>query len=155
MEHNILSNVKIVNFNERISQIELLKKMGGMAIEAGWAREGYVEALLTREANFATGLHTGGAEVAIPHADPEWTNEPGMVIGVMGEPVIFQPMGGIGGDVQARFVFMLVIPDADSHIEFLSALSSFIEDEDRLSTLEKTRDMNSFLDFLNTSMQTN
>jgi PTS system galactitol-specific IIA component len=153
MESTVLSNVKIVYFHEAISSQELLKTMGQEAIDAGWAKPGYIEALITREEKFATGLHTDGVEVAIPHADPDWTNEPGMVVGVLDEPVIFQPMGGYGGDVAAKFVFMLVIPDPDAHIEFLSALSSFIESKERLTHLEETRDIQGFLSFLSSAMQ--
>lgn len=155
MNNQVLSNVSVMHFLKSVSQEELIKQMGQSAIDKGWAKNGYVEALMEREAKFATGLHTSGVEVAIPHADPEWTNEPGMVVGVMDKPVIFQPMGGYGGDVMAKFVFMLIIPDADSHIEFLSALSSFIEDADRLANLEKTRDIEGFLQFLDQAMVAN
>lgn len=155
MNNQVLSNVSVMHFLNPISQEELIRQMGQFAIENGWAKKGYIEALLAREEKFATGLHTSGVEVAIPHADPEWTNEPGMVVGVLDEPVVFQPMGGYGGDVMAKFVFMLIIPDADSHIEFLSALSTFIEDGERLANLEKSRDIEGFLQFLDQAMVAN
>ncbi len=155
MDQKVLSNVQVVEIQEIISQDQLLKKMGNVAIAAGWAKPGYVEALLERESKYATGLHTEGMDVAIPHADPEWTNEPGMVVALLDKAVTFQPMGGVGGEVKANFVFMLVIPDAEAHIEFLSAFSTFIEDKTHLETLARTRDVNWFLDYLKVVMAAN
>ncbi len=43
------------------------------------------------------GIHAPGIGIAIPHADAEWTLVPGMIVGALDEPVIFEPMGGQGG----------------------------------------------------------
>ena len=155
MDQKVLTNVKVIEIQDSISQENLLTKMGSLAVEAGWAKPGYIQALLERESKYATGLHADGMDVAIPHADPEWTNEPGMVVALLDHAVDFEPMGGVGDVVKANFVFMLVIPDAEAHIEFLSAFSTFIEDKSHLETLAKTRDIDWFLGYLNTAMMAN
>ena len=148
MSFDVLTNIQVVNIEEELSNVELLTRMGQVAIDAQWAKPGFIEAVLEREMKFPTGLHTAGVEVAIPHADPEWTQTPGMVVGVCDQAVVFQPMGGMGGEVQAKFVFMLVIPDAEAHIAFLQGLATFIEDETRLRLLEETKDVNRLIEFL-------
>ena len=153
MGNNVLSNIRILRFSDQLTNVEALTLMAKQAVEAKWAKPGFVEAVLEREGKYATGLHTAGVEVAIPHADPEWTITPGMVIAICDQPIGFQPMGGMGGEVLARFVFLLIIPDADAHISFLQALAGFIEDGDRLSELERTKDISSLLDYLNQAVE--
>jgi PTS system galactitol-specific IIA component len=146
--NNVLSNIKVVSIQHAISRDEILTLMAETALDAGWAKPGFTEALLVREEKYPTGLHTQGVEIAIPHADPEWTTTPGMVVGVLENPVPFQPMGGVGDDVMASFVFMLVIPDAEAHMTFLQALAEYIENEAYLMELGNSRDINPLLDFL-------
>ncbi|HEX2980449.1 MAG TPA: PTS sugar transporter subunit IIA [Anaerolineaceae bacterium] len=153
MAINVLSNICILNLSEPLTNVEALTLMGNKAVEAKWAKPGFVEAVLAREEKYATGLHTAGVEVAIPHADPEWTIDPGMVIGVCDQPVVFQPMGGLGGDVHARFIFLLAIPDAEAHISFLQALAGFIEDGERLSELERTKDVSALIEYLQQTVE--
>ena len=152
MTLEILSNIQVLHFTEALSRTELLEKMGAIAIEKQWAKPGFVEAMLERESKYATGLHTKGIEVAIPHADPEWTDLPGMVVAFLDQPVDFEPMGGQGELVSAKFVFMLVIPDADTHITFLQGLASFIEDEQKLTLFDQTKDINYLVSFMSTAM---
>ena len=155
MDQKVLTNIRVIEQNGPVGQKELLEKMGKVAQDAGWAKEGYIEALLTREAKYATGLHANGMDVAIPHADPEWTNEPAMVVGFLEDPVPFEPMGGVGDVVMAKIVIMLVIPDADTHIEFLSAFSTFIEEKSRLDRLVDSRDIEWFVSCLKMTMAEN
>jgi len=127
--------------------------MSEAALKNQWVKPGYLEALLTRESKYPTGLHTLGVEVAIPHADPEWTITPGMIVSILDQPTEFEPMGGQGEMVQARFVFLLLIPDADTHLKFLQTLAEFIEDEAKLETLGKTKDLTPLLEFFKQNLE--
>ena len=77
----------------------MLVALSSAAIKAGYAKLGYLEAILEREEKYPTGLHIPQIEVAIPHADAEWANVPSLTIGLLEHPVPFKPMGGEGGDV--------------------------------------------------------
>ena len=148
MSNEILSNIEIVHLPEPLTAKDVLSRLAAVVLNKGWAKPGYFEALWEREVKYPTGLHTPGVEIAIPHADPEWTTVPAMVIGVLEKPAAFDPMGGQGDAVQASFVFLLVIPDANAHISFLQALSSFIEDEAQLRRLDVTRDVSLLINHL-------
>ena len=107
---DVLDNIKVLHISEPITPTELFARAGKLAIDSGWAREGFIQALTEREARYPTGLHTAGVEVAIPHADPEWTLQPGMVVCIANPPVPFQPMGGLGGEVQDGWQLLSLQP---------------------------------------------
>lgn len=153
MTETLLSNIIVKKYVEPINRIDLLKSLAEIALHEEWARPGYINAVLSREEKYPTGLHTRGVEIAIPHADPEWTILPGMVVGILSEPTGFEPMGGEGDEVKARFIFLLLIPDAESHIDFLQTLAEFIENEDRLKTLGETNDIKPLLDFFKQKLE--
>lgn len=114
----------------------------------GLAKEGFAQALLEREEKYPTGIHASGTGIAIPHADAEWTLVPGMIVAVLKQPVIFEPMGGQGGEVQVNLVFLLLIVNPDDHVAFLSALADFISDGEKLARLRQEEDLVSLIDHL-------
>ena len=126
MAADLLSNLQVIK-SKYTTREEVLKELAAAAISAGYAKEGFEQALLDREKKYPTGLHTPQIEVAVPHADAEWTLRPSMVIGILESPVIFEPMGGEGGEVQTELVFMLTIEDPSEHVDFLRAFSSLME----------------------------
>ena len=148
MAADILDNFLVLKVNKKTRQ-EVLKVLSDAAIEAGYARPGYHRAILEREEKYPTGLHIPLVGVAIPHADAEWAIKPSVTIGILEEPVAFQPMDGAGGDVQTGLVFMLTIEEPKEHIDFLRAFSSvmgepqilvdFAQSGDALPLLERIR----------------
>ena len=151
MAKTVLDNISSLRFSEEMTWQQLLTRMADEAINNNWAKPGFTDALLTREEKYATGLHAS-IDIAIPHADAEWTIEPAMVAATLDTPVAFNPMGGEGGEVQAQFVFMLVIPDADAHLDFLQAIAGFIEDEELLGDLAETKDITNLISYLKENM---
>lgn len=148
-----LRQIATVRIRGAVGRDAALATLAGKAVQEGWARPGYAEALIAREAAYPTGLHAAGLDIAIPHADAEWTLVPSMIIGILEEPAEFQPMGGQGPEVKARFILLLVIPDADTHVEFLRALSGFIEDERRLAEFGRTQDVALLTAFLRADLE--
>ncbi|MCD6577067.1 MAG: PTS sugar transporter subunit IIA [Anaerolineaceae bacterium] len=125
MSTQLLDNVQVFLLNKKNKE-EVLEDLSNAAINAGFAKHGYLEAILEREEKYPTGLHTPEIEVAIPHADAEWANTPSLTIGLLEQPVIFEPMGGEGGDVNAEIVFMLTIKEPKQQINFLRAFSTLM-----------------------------
>ena len=125
MSTQLLDNVQVFLLNKKNKE-EVLEDLSNAAINAGFAKHGYLEAILEREEKYPTGLHTPEIEVAIPHADAEWANTPSLTIGLLEQPVIFNPMGGEGGDVNAEIVFMLTIKEPKQQINFLRAFSTLM-----------------------------
>lgn len=154
MATDILSNIEVLNLNHETSREEVLTIMSKVVIEKGFATPGFLNAVLERERNYPTGLHTRGVEVAIPHADPEWTLKPSLTVGVLQNPVEFEPMGGEGDMVQARLIFLLTIADPSEHLNFLKAFATLVEDEDTLVEFEKNPDIHYLLGRLQSALQT-
>lgn len=148
MAIDILDNFLVLKVNKKTRQ-EVLKVLSDAAIDAGYAKPGYEQAILEREEKYPTGLHIPLIEVAIPHADAEWAIKPSVTIAILEEPVAFKPMDGAGGDVQVGLVFMLTIEEPKNHIDFLRAFSSvmgqpeilveFAKSGDAIPLLEKIR----------------
>ena len=147
MKKTVLENISHMCFSEEMTWQQLLTKMSEDAIKNGWAKEGFTDAVITREEQYATGLHAS-IDIAIPHAGAEWTIEPAMITAALDVPVAFDPMGGMGGMVKAEFVFMLVIPDANAHVDFLQAMAGFIGDDAKMGELSVTRDISGLIDYL-------
>ena len=136
---DVLNHVQVFSIKEKTKE-SVLKILSKAAIAAGYAKEEYYQAILEREAKYPTGLHTPAIEVAIPHADAEWSNAPSLTIGLLEEPVPFEPMGGEGDTVQAEIVFMLTIKDPKEQIDFLRAFSTLMGDPQVLIDFKKTGD---------------
>ncbi|KPL76577.1 hypothetical protein ADN00_11525 [Ornatilinea apprima] len=153
MATDILSNIEVLNLNHATSREEVLTVMSKVVIEKGYATPGFLNAVLERERNYPTGLHTRGVEVAIPHADPEWTLKPSLTVGVLQNAVEFEPMGGEGDMVQARLIFLLTIADPSEHLNFLKAFATLVEDEDTLVEFEKNPDIHYLLGRLQSALQ--
>jgi PTS system galactitol-specific IIA component len=153
MATEILSNIEVLNLDHSSSREEVLSLMAQVVIEKGFAVPGFLDAVLEREKIYPTGLHTRGVEVAIPHADPEWTIKPSLTVGVLQNPVAFEPMGGEGDLVQAKLIFMLTIADPSEHLSFLKAFATLVEDEDTLVEFEKNADIEYLLSRLQGALQ--
>jgi len=136
---DLLSNLKVIICKETTKE-KVLDVLAAAAVNAGFAKEGFRQAILEREEKYPTGLHTPEVEVAVPHADAEWTLQPSLLIGILQDPVIFEPMGGEGGEVNAELVFMLTIEDASEHVDFLRAFSTLMEVPQVLIEFKKSGD---------------
>jgi PTS system galactitol-specific IIA component len=136
---DLLSNLQVLKINKKDRE-DVLNELSNAAISAGYAKEGFSSAILEREGKYPTGLHTPEIEVAVPHADAEWTTLPSLTIGILESPVIFEPMGGEGGEVNAELVFMLTIEDPSEHVDFLRAFSTLMENPQVLIDFKKSGD---------------
>lgn len=107
----------------------VLRELGRHAVERGYATEGYVEALLDREADFPTGLAvpTAPVDVAIPHADPEYVREGAVVLALPEGTVAFHDMDDPDGTVEAGVVMLLLADESDGYTAFLSNLASLFQ----------------------------
>jgi PTS system galactitol-specific IIA component len=107
----------------------VLRELGRHAVERGYATEGYVEALLSREADFPTGLAvpTAPVDVAIPHADPEHVRESAVVLALPETPVPFRDMDDPEGTVEAGVVMLLLADESDGYTAFLSNLANLFQ----------------------------
>ncbi len=152
MAADLLSNLIVIK-SSKTSKEEVLQELSDAAIAAGYARPGYCQAILEREAKYPTGLHTPEIEVAVPHADAEWTIKPSLTIAILKDPVTFDPMGGEGGLVSAELVFMLTIEDASEHVDFLRAFSTLMEAPQVLIDFKNSGDPEPIIEIIRARMR--
>jgi PTS system galactitol-specific IIA component len=152
MSTDLLDNINVIKINKDTKE-EVLEILSNIAIKAGYAKPGYYEAILEREEKYPTGLHTPEIEVAIPHADAEWANEPSLTIGMLENPVTFEPMGEEGGDVAVEIVFMLTIKEPKEQINFLQAFSTLMGEPEVLLAFKNSGDHIPFIDQIRKKMR--
>lgn len=121
MEIEVLRGVKAADDRET------LRRLGAIAIARGWARQGYVEALLEREAAYPTGIATASARVALAHADPVWVQHPALLVAVLAEPVLFHSMEEPSVTIPVDTVFLMLIDRPEAHLALLGQLVNLVQ----------------------------
>ena len=133
----MLENIEVVKITKAANCEEAIAMLAKQMVANGWAREGLQEAVIERERKYPTGLHTPSLDVALPHADAEWTLEPSLLVGVLQEPVAFKAMDGSSEDIQAQLIFLLAIPSPGSHVRLLQSLTKLIANKNLLVLYEQ------------------
>lgn len=100
---------------------DVLRAVSGLAVEQGYVRASFLDAVVARERLFPTGLPTP-LPVAIPHADAEHVVRPGLAAVTLDPPVDFGEMGGSGEVVAVRLVVVLLVDDPGAQAGLLSRL---------------------------------
>lgn len=147
----MLENVQVLHISKDNKE-DVLEELANAAIAKGYAKPNYHKVILEREAKYPTGLHIPDIEVAIPHGDAEWANESSITIGLLDHPVKFQPMDGLGGDVNVEIIFMLTIKDPSEHIDFLKAFSTVLGTPEVLLDFKKTGDHHALIERIKLKM---
>src|SRR5690625_1806714 len=114
---------------------EVLRTMAANLEEKDLIKDSYVEAVIAREQEFATGLPTAGYSVAIPHTDVEHVNQKTISVAILKDPVEFGVMGDPDETTPVKLVFMLAMDKADSQLSLLQRLMQIFQDEDTLQFL--------------------
>lgn len=127
---------------------DVMKSLGQKLIDEGYTKESYVDALITREKDFPTGLDIDGLGVAIPHTDVSHVNKAGIAIGVLQKPVTFIQMGSDDEEVGVKLVFMLAVTDPNAHIDELQRIIEIIQDKDVLEKLFTVTDKDTIIEVI-------
>ncbi|MDT8860847.1 PTS sugar transporter subunit IIA [Alkalihalobacillus sp. MEB130] len=153
MSKMLLDENLILKDVEATSAEEAIRLMAGNLFEKGIVKESYIEAIVEREKNFATGLPTKGYSVAIPHTDKEHVNEKAISVAILKEPVDFVIMGEESETTPVKLVFMLAMNESHSQLELLQRLMQIFQDDEVLHSLaheeSKTKIKDSLLQLLN------
>ena len=120
----------------------------GKLIDEGYTKESYIDALLTREKDFPTGLDIDGLGVAIPHTDVSHVNKAGIAIGVLKKPVTFIQMGSDDEEIGVKLVFMLAVTDPNAHIDELQRIIEIIQDKDVLEKFFTVTDKDTIIEVI-------
>ena len=140
----------VVTDLEAESSKEVFEKLGGKLVEMGYCKESYVEALITREKSFPTGINMGEIGIAMPHTDREHVNKSGVAIARLKSPVRFLQMGTLDVEVQARIIFMLAVEDPDAHLVFLQRIIILLQDENVLHKILEAKSKEEIIEIIKT-----
>lgn len=95
----------------------------------GVITEDWLQKVSEREERFATGLQTSTIALALPHAD-DCVVTPYIAVVKPIHPIVFQPMAGIGGPVEASLIVNLGITKDGGQVGALQDLMNlFMSDE--------------------------
>ncbi|UJL47395.1 PTS sugar transporter subunit IIA [Virgibacillus sp. NKC19-16] len=127
---------------------EILSAMGNNLVDKGLVKESFINAIIAREGEFATGLPTAGFSVAIPHTDVEHVNRKTISVGVLRNAVDFGVMGDESETTSVKLVFMLAMNEAHSQLALLQKLMQVFQNEETLKYLVSQTDKTSIKNHL-------
>lgn len=117
---------------------DVLRKLGGAATKAGYAKDTYADALVEREKEYPTALDVEGYGVAIPHTPVDHVLGTVIPVAILKEPVEFIQMGSDDETIGVRIIFMLTLagkPGEHDHLDQLQRVLAIIQDTGVLDQL--------------------
>ena len=140
-----LFDAKIALFNQHAAnRDEALKMLADEFVKTGVAKDTFYEGLITREANFPTGLSLNNMCVAIPHTDVEHVNRTQIGFMSLDEPVEFIEMGTDDKKIPVKMMFMLALKEAHQQLEMLTKLMDAFQNDE---LMEKFYEADNYDDF--------
>ena len=96
----------------------------------GYIKDTWFDAIMERENNYPTGLGCQAINVAIPHTTPSTSPSLTSPSSSPKNPVVFEPMGGMGDPVPAELIVNLgLLAHAEGQVSVLQALMGIFMDE--------------------------
>lgn len=127
---------------------EFFSKIGEILLEKKYVKKEFIASIKEREKSYPTGLNFGEYNIAIPHTNPEFVNEEGIVAVRLKNPVIFRDMGMDENDLEVLLVFVLLIKKGEEQVNTLMKLMSLLEKKDIYEKLIKSEEKESILKIL-------
>ena len=120
-----------------VDSTSVITKMGEKLLNAGLVHGNFVEAVISREEKYPTGLPTS-IPVALCHTDPEYVKRSFLTVATLEKPVPFHEMGNPDNIQEVKLVFFLGILDKDKHIAILKSMMKLIQSADLLQSIYST-----------------
>ena len=136
-------NESTISFNlEAETSTEVIRHLGEKLLDAGLVKDSFIEAAITRESTFPTGLSLDGdINVAIPHTDVIHVKQSGMAMATLTKPVIFQNMEDPSEAVSVRIVFLMALDQPHAQIEMLQEIAEVLQDQITLRRLMEAKEV--------------
>lgn len=138
---------------EGTTKEEVLESMARNLFEQGVVKESYIDAVISREKIFPTGLPTRGCSVAIPHTDIEHVNKKSISVAVLKNTVDFGIMGEMDTYTPVKLVFMLAMDQQHAQLSLLQSLMQIFQDEEMLTLLSNEKCKNTIRELLNKKLK--
>lgn len=133
------SNLVITDLDAK-NQKEVLTILTNRLRKYHLVKETFLKAILKREAKYPTGLHTETIDVAIPHTDKIYVNDPSIAVATLSHPVEWEQMGSPGVIDHPVLVIMLAIKDPKKQLSLLANLMNLLQKHAELKKIAQTKD---------------
>lgn len=120
-----------------ITEVELFEKVGLALKDLGFVNDGYINGIKERESKFPTGLITPYLNIALPHSDTQYIENPFIYVVRLDEPVSVKQMGD-NQEMEVKHLFFLGIKEPSKQVGLLSMLMSLFQDEKFVTEFKNT-----------------
>lgn len=115
---------------------DMVTYIGFVLQKNGFVKEGYVDAVISREEAFPTGLKTQYINIGLPHTDPEFIKKPFVFFVRNKKGISIQQMGD-NSYLESRCFFFLGISEGGKQVYLLSNLMEAVQNVEFVSVIEK------------------
>ena len=105
-------------------------------LSEGYVKQSFLEALVTREKQFPTGIETT-INFAIPHAELENVNDSTFMVFTLDKPIGFNSMIQPEKQIGVSVVILLVLKEKKEHLSFLTKVMSIFQKSDEVIEILK------------------
>ncbi len=109
--------------------------IGKKLSNAGLVNDNFIEAVISREEKYPTGLPTS-IPVALCHTDPEYVKRSFLTVATLEKPVPFHEMGNPENIQEVKIVFFLGILEKGKHIDILKSIMKLIQSDQLLHAID-------------------
>lgn len=127
---------------------EIIKFVGERLEREGYVKDTYIEAVISREKEFPTGLEmlTGG--ISIPHTDRNHVNKSIISVVTLKQPIEVHSMINPSDKVKVTIFFVLAIENPDGQIKILQKLMNILQDKKFKEEIESATNEEELLSIL-------
>ena len=115
---------------------DVIRYLSAKLLDAGYVRDSFADAALSREAELPTGLVLGGdINAAIPHTDVEHVLKPAVALATLSRPVIFRHMIAPDEEVPVQLVFLLALEQPKTQVAMLQEVAGVLQNAQLIDEL--------------------
>ena len=155
MEENLLTNVQQMFKEDLILLVpqisdstHLIRLMGELAQEKGYALPTFTDGAIRREEGYPTGLSTECMNLAVPHTDACHVIHQAVVVAKLGDPVAFQAMGMEEETIWVEYVFLLMLKNDGAQVPLLQKLMNMCSDVEATARLKAAQSAGEILQII-------
>lgn len=130
---------------------ELFTIMANQMQEAGCVKETFLNGIVSREAEFPTGLEVNGIGFAIPHTDSSHVTTSQICFASLKNPLMFSDMTNREHKIPVKLVFMLAMAQPHEQIETLQNLMELFQDKEKAQKLLRCTSSNAFIELVHSA----
>ena len=145
---SVLKKELVLTGMEAATAEEAMRTLAGTLLAAGLVRESFVEAVLTREKTYPTGIPAKVFDIALPHTMAEHVITPCLAVGTLKEPVEFRQMGTPDIILHPRLIFMLAISDPKEQIGQLKRIMKLLQNDELLLGIRDAQNAEAVVELL-------